>query len=199
MIKMKFNIFEGSRWIVRLFEIVWVIICILIGTVINEPYIAMYYETLYPTAPFVELPKKQKCDYTKDAIRRISDYSLEGGEEISVILCFKAQIAANGQTVIPFKVDSNGRWWGSEKSSQAVTSYTEIRASNFKLTPAQEISAQKRAASEWRIQLRDTAVAAIGGVIMSEILKFVVGWIVRGFLGIPRGKDKRPETEQIVP
>jgi hypothetical protein len=41
-IKMKINIFEGSRRVVRLFEIVWVISCILMGVVFNDPYIDIY-------------------------------------------------------------------------------------------------------------------------------------------------------------
>jgi len=33
----------------------------------------------------------------------------------------------------------------------------------------------------------------IGGSIFILIFSYVIGWIVRGFMGIPQGQDKKPE------
>ena len=35
---------------------------------------------------------------------------------------------------------------------------------------------------------------AIGGLIVVSALQIAIGWIVRGFMGIPRGHDHRPES-----
>jgi len=35
---------------------------------------------------------------------------------------------------------------------------------------------------------------AIGGLMVISVLQVAIGWTVRGFMGIPRGHDHRPES-----
>ena len=39
------------------------------------------------------------------------------------------------------------------------------------------------------------ALTLIGGLTVLWVLSWFIGWIVRGFLGIPMGQDRKPETE----
>jgi hypothetical protein len=40
---------------------------------------------------------------------------------------------------------------------------------------------------------------AIGGWIALSVLQALIGWIVRGFVGIPRGYDHAPESVRQSP
>jgi hypothetical protein len=35
----------------------------------------------------------------------------------------------------------------------------------------------------------------VGGLVFLWVLSWTTGWIVRGFLGIPMGQDRKPDTD----
>jgi hypothetical protein len=101
---------------------------------------------------------------------------------------------SNQQRLVPYRID-NDTLWGNRPYSREVKAYTDARAEEFRLTPAD----QERALAAWNAR-RWTSIwyavlFAAGGWIALSLLQEVIGWIVRGFIGIPRGHDHRPEFE----
>lgn len=39
------------------------------------------------------------------------------------------------------------------------------------------------------------ALYATGGLVFLWVFSWAVGWIVRGFMGIPKGHDRRPDAQ----
>jgi len=47
--------------------------------------------------------------------------------------------------------------------------------------------------SQGSTTIRNAVLFGIGGWIVLSVLQALIGWIARGFAGIPRGHDHRPE------
>ncbi|WP_291518410.1 hypothetical protein [Acidovorax sp.] len=82
-------------------------------------------------------------------------------------------------------------WMGSENDTE-VRTYIDNLAASFRLSPSdiewlQELKRQKL----WE-QWKQALQILFGGLAVGWAVTAGVGWIVRGFLGIPRGKDHRP-------
>lgn len=83
--------------------------------------------------------------------------------------------------------------WGNEKYSTEVSNYTKRVASNFKLTKADEEWIDSKVwPARWE-KIKEGALAIIGGLAFLWVFSWGVGWIVRGFAGIPTGHDIKPE------
>jgi hypothetical protein len=82
-------------------------------------------------------------------------------------------------------------WTMGERYSTEVTSYAEGVAAGFELSADDGEEAARRLwdarLSQWKV----TAQVMSGGLVIGWLLVAALGWIVRGFLGIPRGKDAR--------
>jgi len=96
------------------------------------------------------------------------------------------------QGFIPLPPGPNGKPSWAHSYSPAVKAYERDIESNFRL-PYDEGSKADRDSK----RLKDWKNVAIGLVIF--LLGFwlvvaAIGWIVRGFMGIPRGKDARPAS-----
>jgi hypothetical protein len=114
------------------------------------------------------------------------------GGTVSVELCFKALRAESGQEVVPYKVEKNC-WWGNGPYSSDVKAYTSARADSFQLSEADRRAAQEDWDGQPFKNIRNGALFAVGGWVVLSLLQMLVGWIVRGFLGIPSGQDRRPD------
>jgi len=80
-----------------------------------------------------------------------------------------------------------GESYGSE-----VSAYTQRIADGFSLTrQSQETAAGqlwKARVSQWKASFQ----VLVFGLLFGWALTALIGWIARGFLGIPHGKDRRP-------
>jgi hypothetical protein len=184
--RMKINFFEGARRIGRLLQVAWVVGCA-VFVWDQKPHVSLTYSTVGPSAPFVAVTG---CG-THDASEHRWYYKLDADRTASVTLCFAAMRFPNQEMLIPFKEDG-GRWWGDNKFSPDATRYMERRAEQFALAEAD----RKAAIEEWRKsrqrQLWSGFGFAVGGAIAIWIVSAIIGWIVRGFFGIPSGRDSRP-------
>jgi hypothetical protein len=83
--------------------------------------------------------------------------------------------------------------WGNEKYSTEVSNYTKRVASYFKLTKADEEWIDSKVwPARWE-KIKVGALVIVGGVAFLWVFSWGVGWIVRGFAGIPTGHDRKPE------
>lgn len=73
-----------------------------------------------------------------------------------------------------------------------VTTYTNAVAAKFTL-PAEGVSEANALIRDARMeQWKNVALGIVSGLAVGWVLVFIIGWIVRGFFGVPRGKDTRP-------
>ena len=185
---MKLNIFEGARRIALLIGCIWVTGCIAYA-VFGEPYSpAVVYAVHRPGNP----PNlADSCGY-EDGSEPLTLRALNG-ESIRIELCFLARRADDGKMYIPYINEDEGRSWrGNTKYSEEVREYMRTVASTFKLT--EEITKQSKASKRKVLltQWKDSMSFLFGGLAVGWALMAATGWIVRGFMGIPRGKDARP-------
>jgi hypothetical protein len=190
---MKFNVFEGARRIALLLQIAFVLVALGIGF-FSDPYVRLIYETRYPNEPF-SLAKNQDCDYVDDKSESI-ERKTEEGKEINITLCYRGSPFSGGDILIPYKLEDDGKVWGNSKYSTEVSDYTKKRTAFFSLPPEaqneyQEVLWKKRFDNIW-----GGIKVAVIGYFSILIFSFVMGWIVRGFFGIPSGADHRqPEIK----
>jgi len=181
----RFNIFEGSRRIALLVKCLWVIGALIIGWM-EYPNISLLFVTHGPGQDF-QLATGDDCSIGTDGIEFISR-DIGDGKTASIRLCFKARRDNSGQQVVPYKVESSGTWWGNGPYS------SEVQAEAFAVTAVDQQVAREEWERQWWKNIRNGVLIAIGGWIALSLLQVVIGWVVRGFLGIPWGQDRRPET-----
>lgn len=82
--------------------------------------------------------------------------------------------------------------WMADEYNNDVRAYMDDVAAGFRLRPSdverlQQVKRQKR----WE-QWKQALQVLFGGVLVGWVLTAGIGWIARGFMGIPRGQDRRP-------
>ena len=99
----------------------------------------------------------------------------------------------------PIRTVDIPRWYyGGNTFDDQVMSYEEQREQSFRLTP--EMAQQVRESSTSRLWAARREAFRSGAPWVLAILAFiwvftaVMGWIVRGFAGVPMGADFRPRT-----
>lgn len=118
------------------------------------------------------------------------------GERVSINLCLLTMsFGDDKRQLIPYKVDERNMVWGAASYSSEVSNYEKTLEARFVL-PAQdnewiekEISTQY-----WKNWKEGLGYLALGLAIFAALV-WAVGWIARGFMGIPRGMDRKPSSE----
>lgn len=186
---MTINIFEGARRIALLVAGV-ATIGTLIALVTHEPYVSDTYSISYPMGTFTRM--EDSCP--SDAARHYFTARSSTGKDVSVTLCLLAMsFGKNGDRLIPYKVDEQGMIWGATSHSSEVSAYERALEGRFKIPPGDEQKIEKEISRRyWKNMIEGLGYLAVGLVVFGGIV-WATGWIVRGFLGIPRGMDRRPD------
>ena len=95
--------------------------------------------------------------------------------------------------LIPYKTDADGMTWGAKPYSTEISIYETQVKKRFTMTATDEEASNKKAAKQWRSQFADGMGYLVAGLAIFGAFVWATGWIVRGFLGIPRGMDRRPD------
>jgi len=192
----QFNVFEGSRRIALLIKVLWVIGVIVVAYS-QTPYVSITMFTGMPDDPFARIAD-MPCGTDDDSEYVTREFA--PGRTVSVHLCFMAATASDNRRLIPFRMDADGkRWMGNEKYTSEVMNYTAARGRQFALSADDRSrAAELWDAARWE-NLRNAGAFLVGGWIVLCLLQLIIGWIVRGFMGIPWGQDRRPEQGQTVP
>lgn len=180
--------FEGARRIALLIAGVATI-----GTVayqfFHDPYMSVSYSIAHPTAPFVKTD--QSCPGAGSTHYFTAETSK--GRSISVNLCLLPMaFGKSDELLIPYKVDEKGIWGAASYSSE-VSAYERKLQERFKIPPADEDAIEKEVSQRYWREVKDSLTALVVGLAIFGGVVWATGWIVRGFMGIPRGMDKRPE------
>ena len=184
---MGINMFEGARRIAKLIAAFWVGGWIIAAFTVS-PRVSVIYGVYWPeSAPTIIT---NDCPY--DAASEIQYLETHSGTKVRLELCFLPQPTNDGKQAIPYRLDaSNGTWWGGKKYSLEVNEYTTRVAQSFRMTEAEQAWIDKRWLTELLKMIGQGFLVALGGLVAFSAFVWAVGWIVRGFMGIPRGADSR--------
>jgi hypothetical protein len=183
---MKMNVFEGARRIALFFAALSVVGTI-IATVVRDPYVPVMYNVVIPALP----PKMTTNDCPANAGRHYFSAKTSQGKSVPVTLCMLAMPFDNGAQLIPFRSDEKGMWWGNGPYSEEVKEYGQRLEQRFQLAPADEkLISEKISAAFWG-SVQENAKYLCFGLFIFWLLVYAVGWIVRGFFGIPQGADRK--------
>lgn len=188
---MAFNLFEGARRIALLFGGIAVA-----GTLIvlyqYEPYVSIQYVVYHPSG----LKYRSEATCPTDADHHYFSTNSKDGKSISITLCITAMSFGKDSTrLIPYKVDENGMIWGAASYSDDVTEYERRLETRFNLPEGDEKEIRKEIRKRyWKNWKESVGYLTIGLVVYAGIV-WAIGWIVRGFLGIPQGMDRKPDPK----
>jgi hypothetical protein len=186
---MRLNVFEGARRLTYLMLGIW-LVGWGIAAFTNEPYLRATYLIPEPGAQPIPLGDSSSCK-TNDR-KEWTSVQTKKGRTVHLELCFMAVKSLDGDFVVPTEIDpKSGYLTGWPPYSTNVDTYVKAAAAKFKLPVADDEEMDKRYWPEkWR-QIKEGGRWAGGGVLAIWIASVIVGWIVRGFMGIPWGQDRR--------
>lgn len=183
------NIFEGSRRIAKL-SAALIVIAFGIAGINVSPNIYISYEIATPSSP----PVRTTANCSSEAEHEYGSFITKAGTRVSYLLCFPTTTFKDGKKFIPFKVDKEGMMWGNTRGSSEVSAYAREYRQSFTPTQADEIWAENQ---KWPLiikKLFDGLLLLFLTLLIFGVFVWATGWIVRGFMGIPRGQDSKPNT-----
>lgn len=206
---MGINWFEGGRRIVLLI-VALIAIGGAAGVIASSSDDRVVIETSRPDQPFAWTLKR--CRYPDFAKEWPQPAEFKPGDPRTVIACFRAN--QNGKILVglgtpyhaarPVKDVSKAERIAHQRPveadyySDAVESYAVGRMNHFRFTPGQWQAIRQ---GQWKIsvlrffeRVNETLPWVIGLILGTVAISFVVGWLVRGFAGIPSGRDFRSDN-----
>jgi hypothetical protein len=95
--------------------------------------------------------------------------------------------------LIPYKIDEQGMIWGAASYSSEISDYERKLEDRFKLSVNDEERLKKEISQRYHENWMSGLGYLVVGLAIFAGVVWAIGWIVRGFLGIPHGMDRRPE------
>lgn len=189
---MAINIFEGARRVALLLGGGTAVITVLVAFNQSAYYHAQY-SLAAPNAPF----RKIDGGCQREGRTVYFDHRTSSDKEVSVSVCLEPMTFTNKNKeeteLIPYKTDADGTTWGARPYSAEISTYETQVKKRFTMSATDEEVSIKKAAKQWRSQFVEAMGYLAAGLAIYGAIVWAIGWIVRGFLGIPRGMDRRPE------
>ena len=86
--------------------------------------------------------------------------------------------------------------WADSPHTEAVSTYIKTRTEEFELKDADKQAAIREWDSRRRTTAWHAALFGVGGWVVLSVAQAIIGWVVRGFAGIPWGQDRRTEPPE---
>ncbi len=186
---MKINVFEGARR-VALLAAGLVTVGTAIALIVQRPYQSTTYLVESPDSPF----KRIDDSCPSDADKHYFTAKTSTGQDVGVNLCILAMsFGEKDDRLIPYKTDETGMTWGNHSYSSDVRAYEKKLEARFRVPIGDEEQITKAISQSYRKSLIEGFTYLIAGLAIFAAIVWSLGWIVRGFLGIPRGMDGRPD------
>lgn len=107
-------------------------------------------------------------------------------------MCFYAAPSADGGMLgIPFTSRDEDNWLLRDKYDSVVRAYREQYASNYKPAQNEVIVATGKWEDRRKELVWDAILRTLAWIFFLVTAMYVIGWIVRGFAGIPSGQDQK--------
>ncbi len=209
---MTINVFEGARRIAKLVAGLWIVGVSAFTLFQSNPYITVTYTASSPNGPLVL--SDPPCLYG-DTVREDFTVKTKKGTEAHATACYLPPKLQHEETS---RVEVRDITKLSDDELMALDRQARLRTTlpagfvldeeleelqelrllalrkaihSFVLSPADESQIESRWWRErWR-QILEVALWLVAGLACLWGLTWTIGWIVRGFLGIPRGKDRQ--------
>ncbi|HUR40603.1 MAG TPA: hypothetical protein VM240_05485 [Verrucomicrobiae bacterium] len=179
------NIFEGARRISTVLQALWAGGCI-VGWYFDDPYVRANYFVSNPDA-VAFYSATLECEIGRDAIEYVT--TKVDGKTINVTLCFLAQKFSDGRLLVPFKGEGE-KVWGNDRYSADVSTYAKAAAAKFQVHAQDHDTLKELYKKEAKEERKEYGMALFIGVGVIWIVTAGMGWIIRGFMGIPTGQDR---------
>ncbi|MCX7084594.1 MAG: hypothetical protein NTY69_03555 [Methylococcales bacterium] len=185
------NIFEGSRRIAYLAGGL-AVAGTLIYAVTYEPYISIDYSISHPRADFQRM--NESCP--TEAGRTFFTTTSQSGTSVSIDLCLLTmEFGEDKRQLVPYKINEKNMTWGAASYSSEVSAYEKQLKARFVLPPEDnnwvDKERSRRYWENWKESLRNLGI----GLAIFAGFVWAIGWIVRGFMGVPRGLDRKPNID----
>lgn len=186
------NIFEGSRRIAYLAGGLATASTLISTLTYYTPYIEIDYSISHPRAAFKRMNESCPTEARQDFFRTKS----KSGISVSINLCLLTmEFGEEKNQLVPYKIDEKNMTWGAASYSSEVSAYAEQLKARFVIPPEDndwiEKEKSRRYWDNWKESLRELGI----GLVIFAGAVWAIGWIVRGFLGIPRGMDRKPNSD----
>ena len=182
---MAINAFEGARRIAKITAVIWIIGWMIAGmTFTHTPYIAVSYLIAGPGQP----PTRIDEDNCNDDGKEVLKVRTKTGTDAWVTLCFRSA-QSSGEEKVYFYRDTFASPW----ISPEVLAYTKRVKEQFVLPQADEDWIDNQSLIKYLKELGEGFFFAASGLLLLFALTWSVGWIVRGFMGIPAGQDSKSQ------
>lgn len=184
---MRINVFEGSRRIAVLITAI-AIISSFAYAIFTEPYVRVFaqFDVMKKTTTLVD-----SC--AQNDSREYADRVNSKGKTITAIVCFPAVSWNDGQIGYPYRNQSGELFAKDSEFDLDVKSYYKAVATRIELSRDMEDKFSKNRTQALIEQWQEMAIGLVGGLAVFWMIVVTTGWIVRGFLGIPRGLDEKPK------
>lgn len=182
---MAFNVFEGAR------RLAYVLTAVAIG---GTGFHIWEFSNLPATARYEVTPFEDPvllvggCVNDEDIKRVISRHI--SSTSVSVTLCFPKHKLDNGSSFYVWK-QTDGKIYGNTGTTNDLFAYIDRESAAFSIPEKDTQSIRTMHRSEIWVEVRETLAFLAGLLVAFWLLVFAIGWIVRGFFGIPRGRDSR--------
>jgi hypothetical protein len=189
------NIFEGSRRIVKAIAALWVV-GFAVAAFFTQSTLHVQYKVLtFNGAPYLQ--SKSNCGDDDAFEWGAPIFTTPKGTVVSPSLCFEARGGFRDKDgrelkLVPYKVDRvTDKIWGNEKYSTDVSNYTKEYARKFSAPVEDYPKLDQMGKANWWSTIIDGAALMVGGLVFLFVTTFIIGWVARGFMGIPKGKDSK--------
>ncbi len=206
---MAINIFLGARRLALLLGVVSVAFPVLIifHNIPSLDYKAAYYLAT-PNAPF----KKTNGDCPSKDLEIKLNHETSSGKTIHVSICLEPMTFTNKKDYKSdpdnFDIDAYLRMQAKNAHEDVVAHIAKINTreqveKRFTMTATDEEDSIKKGENNRHSKLLELIAEVMGiwaaGLVIFGALVWIIGWIVRGLLGIPHGMDKRPDLSTQTP
>lgn len=180
------NVFEGAR---RLSYCVCglAIITAFVFAIKFEPSVSIDYVITNPNGKFL----KTENECPNESGRAFFSKKSKSGGSVYIDICMLTYDFGEGNKLVPYKIDEENMLWGAEWYSDEISNYEKELEVNFKLPEEDEAWVENELArlywSNWYQTLKYLGVF----LFVYLIFVWIVGWVVRGFMGIPQGSDSK--------
>ena len=195
---MSINVFEGGWRVRSLVQILFLGSCVASGLAF-DPSTNLTFETAGPDKAWTVATSECGED---DASRTIYSFDLGNGMSMSATLCFRADTRFRSiphirTSLVPYKTEGGDVNYVFRGHRPEPADYFEKQTQKFSLTKGPLMEARRRAkeqrSREYTENWKSEAFKALMGVVGLYIAAWAIGWMVRGFAGIPRRADHRGE------
>jgi len=210
------NIFEGTRRVVKLITVLSVLGFLAYAVWGSDPYLT----ATYTIAGIGETPTQHSiCE--PNAVQDWITVKTKKGADVHVTLCFMAKMNAKiiaaqeiAKRGIQSKIPPDGQAYfdkllklgiirlydETDSLQQGYLDQAKARArihvkETFELPQSDQIWFDKQKQTIRRENIQEGALVLVGGLTFLWVFTWTTGWIVRGYLGIPMGKDSKFNNE----